>query len=102
LVEIHSSSPSLLEVPTEIKKLKELNIPILWNFCEFDQQIGPDKQKVVEEIFEGKNYFHNYYEGASHGFAVRVSSRDVDSYASKLKSLCFSGRSVERETEIRE
>jgi len=64
--------PSLLEVPTEIKKLKDLNISILWNFCEFDHMIGPDNQKVVEDIFEGKNYYHNYYEGASHGFAVRA------------------------------
>ncbi|KAH8926600.1 alpha/beta-hydrolase [Atractiella rhizophila] len=64
--------PSMLEFPTEMEKLKAAGIPILYNTCETDDMMGPEKQKIADEVFgDAEFYKRNYYAGASHGFSNR-------------------------------
>ena len=48
--------------------------PLLINSCEVDNAFPQDAQKVADEIFKGKfapGYERTYWEGCTHGFAVR-------------------------------
>ena len=48
--------------------------PLLINSCEDDPAFPQEAQKVADEIFSGKfapGYQRTYWEGCSHGFAVR-------------------------------
>ncbi|KAJ9110746.1 hypothetical protein QFC20_002787 [Naganishia adeliensis] len=75
--------PSLLQVPEDLEALKEVTpeIPMLFVTCTTDFMYGPEKQKVGDDILgngttEGKGYKRVFYEGCSHGFAVRGDKSD--------------------------
>lgn len=68
--------PSLLTVPDDLSSLLEKSqTPVLFNVCEVDQQFPLESQKTADEILgEGKykpGYTKVYWEGCTHGFAVR-------------------------------
>ncbi|OSX64120.1 hypothetical protein POSPLADRAFT_1138035 [Postia placenta MAD-698-R-SB12] len=68
--------PSRLKVPEDLEKYKaESKAPLLINSCEVDTQFPKESQAVADEILgEGKfapGYVRNYYDGCTHGFAVR-------------------------------
>ena len=57
--------------------MKKHSIPMVFNTCETDNMFGPDAQKKADEILgEDKNYERTYWEGCSHGFAVRGDPSD--------------------------
>lgn len=75
--------PSLLEVPEDLEALKKVTpeIPMLFVTCTTDFMYGPDRQKIGDDILgngttEGKGYKRVFYEGCSHGFAVRGDKSD--------------------------
>lgn len=49
--------------------------PLLINSCEIDQAFPPESQKIADEVLgDGKfapGYVRTYWEGCTHGFAVR-------------------------------
>lgn len=49
--------------------------PLLINSCETDSQFPPEKQKIADELLGGGKYApgyeRTYWDGCSHGFAVR-------------------------------
>jgi len=67
--------PSRISTENLERYLKESKAPLLINSCEVDPQFGPDAQKKADEIFgEGKfapGYERTYWDGCTHGFAVR-------------------------------
>jgi dienelactone hydrolase len=69
------SHPSLLEAPADLEKFAKTNVPLLINSCEVDEQYPAEKQKIGDEILgDGKHapgYLRTYWEGCTHGFAVR-------------------------------
>ncbi|PSR82572.1 hypothetical protein PHLCEN_2v6005 [Hermanssonia centrifuga] len=70
------SHPSLLTVPADPEKyLAEAKAPLLINSCEFDSIFPAESQKAADEVLgEGKftpGYKRLYWEGCTHGFAVR-------------------------------
>ncbi|KAJ9097241.1 hypothetical protein QFC21_004910 [Naganishia friedmannii] len=75
--------PSLLQVPEDLEALKKVTseVPMLFITCETDQMYGPEKQKVGDDILgngttEGEGYKRIYYDGCTHGFAVRGDKSD--------------------------
>ncbi|KAK4054045.1 hypothetical protein OIO90_003690 [Microbotryomycetes sp. JL221] len=70
--------PSLLKFPEDAEKIKQHNVPVLWNTCENDFMMGPDQQKTADEVFKGdKNYTRKYWEGMSHGWTIRGDVSDA-------------------------
>ncbi|KAE9390906.1 chlorocatechol-degradation protein [Gymnopus androsaceus JB14] len=70
------SHPTFLQVPTDLEKyLTESRSPLLINGSEFDDWFPPSAGAKADEILgEGKfapGYRHEYFEGCTHGFAVR-------------------------------
>ncbi|KAI0079092.1 alpha/beta-hydrolase [Panus rudis PR-1116 ss-1] len=68
--------PSLLKVPEDIEQYKaESKAPLLINSCEVDRQFPPEAQAKTDEILgNGKfapGYERTYWDGCTHGFAVR-------------------------------
>jgi len=68
--------PSLLKVPEDIEKyLATSEAPLLINSCTYDPQFPPESQTKTDGILgEGKfkpGYKREYFEGCTHGFAVR-------------------------------
>ncbi|KAF8836963.1 alpha/beta-hydrolase [Paxillus ammoniavirescens] len=68
--------PSLLKVPEDLYKFKETGIPLLINSCTTDQQFPPTSQAKADEILGGGSdtaelYRREYFDGCTHGFAVR-------------------------------
>ncbi|KAH9931800.1 alpha/beta-hydrolase [Fomitopsis serialis] len=70
------SHPSRLQVPGDLEKYRaESKAPLLINGCEVDSQFPPESQKIADEVFgDGKfvpGYERTYWDGCTHGFAVR-------------------------------
>ncbi|EPQ56721.1 dienelactone hydrolase endo-1,3,1,4-beta-D-glucanase [Gloeophyllum trabeum ATCC 11539] len=68
--------PSLLKVPDDLEKyLSTSKAPLLINSCEVDQQFPKEAQAKADEVLgNGKfqpGYTRLYWEGCTHGFAVR-------------------------------
>ncbi|EIN09463.1 alpha/beta-hydrolase [Punctularia strigosozonata HHB-11173 SS5] len=79
--------PSLLE-PSDLEKYFSVSkAPLLINSCEVDQMFPAEKQAKADEIFgNGKfapGYTRLYWEGCTHGFAVRGDVSDPKVKAGK-------------------
>jgi len=101
------SHPAFLEIPKDFmvnalnidfrmqpydlphQKYKELsNAPLLINSCTIDKRFPHDAQVKADEIIGGGNQFtdtyrREYFEGCSHGFAVRGDLSDPKVKAGK-------------------
>ncbi|KIM53525.1 hypothetical protein SCLCIDRAFT_1222744 [Scleroderma citrinum Foug A] len=83
------SHPSLLEIPGDLVKYKELSkAPLLINSCTFDQRFPHEAQAKADEILGGGEQFtdtyrREYFEGCTHGFAVRGDLSDPKTKAGK-------------------
>jgi len=70
------SHPSRLQVPADLEKYRaESKAPLLINSCEVDQQFPKESQAIADEILGGGKfsvgYERTYWDGCTHGFAVR-------------------------------
>ncbi|KAL4066162.1 Alpha/Beta hydrolase protein [Scleroderma yunnanense] len=71
------SHPSLLVIPQDLEKYKrDSTAPLLINSCEIDSQFPPPSQAQADAILGGGQQFtdtyrREYFEGCTHGFAVR-------------------------------
>jgi len=68
------SHPSRLVVPDDFEKYKSMSkAPLLINSCEIDHAFDIDAQSKADEIMAGfaPGYRRTYWEGCTHGFAVR-------------------------------
>ncbi|TRM64789.1 dienelactone hydrolase [Schizophyllum amplum] len=67
--------PSLLEMPADGEKYAKTSVPLLVESCETDPQFQAEKQASLDEILGGgkfaPGYKRVYWEGCTHGFAVR-------------------------------
>ncbi|KAI0331654.1 alpha/beta-hydrolase [Cubamyces sp. BRFM 1775] len=68
--------PSLLQVPADLEKYaSQSKAPLLINSCETDSMFPPEAQAKADEILGGgkfaPGYTRTYWEGCTHGFAVR-------------------------------
>jgi dienelactone hydrolase len=75
------SHPSLLEVPGDLEKYAAVSkAPLLMNTCTIDEQFPHESQKVADDVLgDGKfapGYKREYFEGCTHGFAVRGDLQD--------------------------
>ncbi|KAH9851964.1 alpha/beta-hydrolase [Lenzites betulinus] len=73
--------PSLLKSPADLERyLAEAKAPLLINSCETDPQFPKEAQAKADEILGGgtfaPGYERTYWEGCTHGFAVRGDVRD--------------------------
>ncbi|KAI0339409.1 alpha/beta-hydrolase [Trametopsis cervina] len=80
--------PSLLNVPDDIEKYKSSSkAPLLINSCTVDTQFPHEKQEITDGLLgEGKfapGYLRTYWEGCTHGFAVRGDLSDPKVKAGK-------------------
>ncbi|KAM6496810.1 Alpha/Beta hydrolase fold [Amanita muscaria] len=70
-----TSHPSLLKLPDLEKYASVSKAPLLINSCTVDGQFPPEMQAKADEILgDGKyayGYRREYFEGCTHGFAVR-------------------------------
>ncbi|GLB43347.1 putative dienelactone hydrolase family protein [Lyophyllum shimeji] len=83
-----TSHPSLLQIPADLEKYAATSrAPLLINSCTVDQQFPPEAQAKADEIFgNGKfapGYKREYFEGCTHGFAVRGDMSDPKVKAGK-------------------
>ncbi|KAI0685283.1 dienelactone hydrolase endo-1,3,1,4-beta-D-glucanase [Cerioporus squamosus] len=70
------SHPARLRIPQDLQEYRDkAKAPLLINSCEVDAQFPPEAQKLADELFgDGKfapGYERTYWEGCTHGFAVR-------------------------------
>ncbi|TBU38859.1 alpha/beta-hydrolase [Dichomitus squalens] len=70
------SHPSLLQIPVDLERYAaHSKAPLLINACEFDPQFPRSAGQNADELFGGgkfaPGYEHTYWEGCTHGFAVR-------------------------------
>ncbi|KAF8449342.1 hypothetical protein L210DRAFT_3640930 [Boletus edulis BED1] len=70
------SHPSLLKIPEDLHKFKQTKVPLLINSCEIDQVFPIDSQAQADVILGGgltktDLYRREYFDGCTHGFAVR-------------------------------
>jgi len=82
------SHPSLLKVPEDLEKyFATSKVPLLINSCTIDQQFPLESSAKADEIFgDGKfvpGYKREYFEGCTHGFAVRGDLNDPKAKAGK-------------------
>jgi dienelactone hydrolase len=79
--------PSLLKFPDDLEKYSKTNVPILMNSCTNDSQFPHEAQEKADNILGGgkfaPGYKRNYYEGCTHGFAVRGDLSDPKVKAGK-------------------
>jgi len=78
--------PSLLQVPADLEKyVSSSKAPLLINSCTVDQQFPPEAQAKADELFKGfaPGYKREYFEGCTHGFAVRGDLSDPKVKAGK-------------------
>lgn len=72
-----ASHPSLLKIPEDLEKYKKLSrAPLLINSCTFDIRFPKEAQAEADKILGGgeqftETYRREYFEGCTHGFAVR-------------------------------
>ncbi|KAF8677884.1 hypothetical protein AX14_004748 [Amanita brunnescens Koide BX004] len=82
------SHPSLLKNPEDLEKYAAVaKAPLLINSCPVDGQFPPEAQAKADEILgNGKfapGYTREYFEGCTHGFAVRGDLNDPKVKAGK-------------------
>ncbi|KAF8998491.1 dienelactone hydrolase endo-1,3,1,4-beta-D-glucanase [Cyathus striatus] len=80
------SHPSLLKVPDDLNKYKEASkAPLLINSCTHDEQFPPPSQALADEILSSfePGYKREYWDGCTHGFAVRGDMSDPKVKAGK-------------------
>ncbi|KAI0796214.1 dienelactone hydrolase endo-1,3,1,4-beta-D-glucanase [Abortiporus biennis] len=82
------SHPSRLEVPADFEKYKaESKAPLLINSCEVDSQFPKESQAIADEILGNgqfaPGYERTYWDGCTHGFAVRGDLSDPKVKAGK-------------------
>ncbi|KIM88132.1 hypothetical protein PILCRDRAFT_814036 [Piloderma croceum F 1598] len=82
------SHPSLLKIPDDLEKyLKTAKAPLLINSCTDDSQFPHEAQAKADEILGGgkfaPGYVREYFEGCSHGFAIRGDINDPKVKAGK-------------------
>jgi len=80
--------PSLLQVPADLDTyFSKSKAPLLINSCPVDSQFPPESSAKADEILGGgkfaPGYKRNYYEGCTHGFAVRGDMSDEKVKAGK-------------------
>ncbi|THH32479.1 hypothetical protein EUX98_g1744 [Antrodiella citrinella] len=68
--------PSRLDVPGDLQKYKEVSkAPLLINSCETDRAFPKESQAVADEVLGNgqftPGYVRTYWDGCTHGFAVR-------------------------------
>ncbi|KAG6832117.1 hypothetical protein H0H87_002630 [Tephrocybe sp. NHM501043] len=92
---VATSHPSLLQVPADLERfehrtqryLKQSKAPLLINSCTTDQQFPHESQAKADEILGGgkfaPGYKREYFEGCTHGFAVRGDLSDPKVRAGK-------------------
>ncbi|CDO69655.1 hypothetical protein BN946_scf184851.g43 [Trametes cinnabarina] len=82
------SHPSLLKIPADLERYaSQSKAPLLINSCETDPQFPQDAQAKADEILGGgkfaPGYVRTYWEGCTHGFAVRGDMSDPKVKAGK-------------------
>ncbi|KAG6330056.1 hypothetical protein ID866_9034 [Astraeus odoratus] len=83
------SHPSLLKIPEDLEKYKNVaEAPLLINSCTVDTQFPLEAQAEADRIIGGgkqftDNYRREYFEGCTHGFAVRGDLSDEKVKAGK-------------------
>lgn len=82
------SHPSFLQVPADLEKyIASSKAPLLINSCTVDQQFPLESSAIADELFgNGKfapGYKREYFEGCTHGFAVRGDISDPKVKAGK-------------------
>ncbi|KAJ6568382.1 dienelactone hydrolase endo-1,3,1,4-beta-D-glucanase [Mycena vulgaris] len=78
--------PSLLQVPADLEKYVSIaKAPLLINSCTVDGQFPPEAQATADKVFAGfaPGYKREYFEGCTHGFAVRGDLSDPKVKAGK-------------------
>ncbi|KAJ7780157.1 dienelactone hydrolase endo-1,3,1,4-beta-D-glucanase [Mycena maculata] len=81
-----TAHPSLLQVPADLKKyVATSKAPLLINSCTTDTQFPLEAQAQADEIFVNfaPGYKREYFEGCTHGFAVRGDLSDPKVKAGK-------------------
>lgn len=81
-----ASHPSLLKVPEDLEKyVASSKAPLLLNTCTNDGMFPPEAQAKADEVFKGfaPGYKREYFEGCTHGFAVRGDLTDPKAKAGK-------------------
>ncbi|PFH50997.1 hypothetical protein AMATHDRAFT_75197 [Amanita thiersii Skay4041] len=81
------SHPSLLQVPADLEKYKQVaKAPLLINSCTVDTQFPLEAQAKADELLKDKfapGYKREYFDGCTHGFAVRGDLSDPKVKAGK-------------------
>ncbi|KAJ7764800.1 dienelactone hydrolase endo-1,3,1,4-beta-D-glucanase [Mycena metata] len=78
--------PSLLEVPADLEKWAAISkAPLLINSCTDDSRFPHEAQAVADKVFANfaPGYKREYFEGCTHGFAVRGDLSDPKVKAGK-------------------
>ncbi|THH28854.1 hypothetical protein EUX98_g5337 [Antrodiella citrinella] len=79
--------PSLLQAPADLEKYAQTKVPLLINSCTVDTQFPISSQEKADEILgNGKfapGYKREYWDGCTHGFAVRGDLSDPKVKAGK-------------------
>jgi len=80
--------PSRLNVPADLETYKETAIaPLLINSCQIDQQFPLESQAKADELLGEGRFAHGYkqlfWDGCTHGFAVRGDMNDPKVKAGK-------------------
>ncbi|KAJ7065401.1 dienelactone hydrolase endo-1,3,1,4-beta-D-glucanase [Mycena amicta] len=81
-----TAHPSLLQIPADLEKYKSTaKAPLLINSCTVDTQFPLEAQAKADEIFGdfAPGYKREYFEGCTHGFAVRGDLSDPKVKAGK-------------------
>ena len=80
---VHPSYPKL-------QKYATTNVPLLINSCTTDSQFPLESSAIADEMFGGgkfaPGYKREYFEGCTHGFAVRGDMKDAVAQAAKENS----------------
>ncbi|KZV65606.1 alpha/beta-hydrolase [Peniophora sp. CONT] len=91
--EVHvaaTSHPSLLSVEDLERYSSSTSVPLLINACEIDQVFSHDKQMKAKELFKDSDFKAGfsmpYFEGCTHGFAVRGDMNDPKVKAGKERA----------------
>jgi len=83
-----AAHPSLLKIPDDLEKYRTTaKAPILINTCTTDTQMDHDAQAKADEILGGgkfaPGYVREYFDGCTHGFAIRGDLSDPKVKAGK-------------------
>ncbi|RXW19843.1 hypothetical protein EST38_g6005 [Candolleomyces aberdarensis] len=82
------SHPTFIKAPEDLEKYLEVSeAPLLINSCTFDERFPPESQAIADQVLgDGKftpGYKREYFEGCTHGFAVRGDMNDPKVKAAK-------------------